>query len=75
MWCWDITWLAGPVRGLFYYLYIVIDLYSRKILGWEVYEREGADHASVLMRRAVNSALRCRKYCTRIMAVFKKPPR
>jgi putative transposase len=55
VWCWDITWLAGPARGLFYYLYMVIDLYSRKIVGWEVYEREGADHASVLMRRAVLS--------------------
>lgn len=55
VWCWDITWLAGPVRGLFYYLYMVIDLYSRKIVGWEVYEREGADHASGLTRRAVLS--------------------
>ena len=28
VWCWDITWLPGPVRGLFYYLYLVLDLYS-----------------------------------------------
>jgi putative transposase len=55
VWCWDITWLAGPARGLFYYLYMVIDLYSRKIVGWEVYDRESAEHASVLMRRAVLS--------------------
>ena len=36
VWCWDITWLPGPVRGLFYYLYLVLDLYSRKIVAWEV---------------------------------------
>ena len=54
-WCWDIMWLGGPARGLFYYLYMVIRLYSRKIVGWDVYERESADYASVLMRRAVLS--------------------
>ncbi len=45
VWSWDITYLAGPVRGLFYYLYLILDIYSRKIVGWEVFDRESAEHA------------------------------
>jgi putative transposase len=55
VWSWDITWLPGPVRGLFYYLYLILDIYSRKIVGWEVYEREASEHASAVVRRAVLS--------------------
>ena len=36
VWVTDISWLRGPVKGLFYYLYFVMDLYSRKIVGFEV---------------------------------------
>lgn len=46
LWSWDITYLPTTVRGLFFYLYLFIDLYSRKIVGWEVYAEESADHAS-----------------------------
>ena len=56
VWCWDITYLPGPVRGLFFYLYLILDLYSRKIVGWEVHERECAAHASDLVQRAVLAA-------------------
>ena len=52
VWCWDITWLPGPVRGLFYYLYLILDLYSRKIVAWEVHETEASDLAAGLIRRA-----------------------
>lgn len=52
-WSWDITWLPGPAKGMFYYLYMVIDIYSRKIVGWEVYEKECSDHASELIRKTV----------------------
>lgn len=55
VWSWDITWLKSPVRGLFYYLYLVIDIFSRKIVAWEVYEKECSIYASDLMRRAVLS--------------------
>jgi len=60
-WCWDVTWLKSPVRGLFYYLYMIMDVFSRKIVGWEVHERECGELASVLVRRAVMSegCLRC----------------
>lgn len=53
VWSWDITYLASAIRGAFYYLYLIVDIYSRKIVGWEVYERECAQHAAELIRRAV----------------------
>jgi putative transposase len=55
VWMWDITWLPGPVKGLFFYLYLILDLYSRKIVGWEIWEEESAEHASQLIRRTVLS--------------------
>nr|VFJ66643.1 MAG: Transposase InsO and inactivated derivatives [Candidatus Kentron sp. DK] len=51
VWSWDITYLASAVRGRFYYLYMVEDIYSRKIICWEVHERESAEHASKLIRK------------------------
>ena len=53
VWTWDISWLPGPIRGLFFHLYLIVDIYSRKIVGWEVYESETAEHAAALVRRAV----------------------
>lgn len=52
VWSWDITYLASSVRGAFYRLYLVLDVYSRKIVGWEIHESELAEHASVLIRKA-----------------------
>ena len=51
VWMWDITYLNGPHRGMFYYLYLFSDLYDRNIVGWEVFETESAEHASELIRR------------------------
>ena len=53
VWTWDSSWLPGPVKGLFFYRYLIVDLYSRQIVGWEVYERESADYAAEVVRRAV----------------------
>jgi putative transposase len=52
VWSWDITFLASSIVGLFYRLYLVMDLYSRKIVGWEIHERESAEHAAQLIRKA-----------------------
>lgn len=52
VWMWDITYLHGPIKGSFYYLYMMIDLFSRDIVGWEVWDTEDAEHASELVRRA-----------------------
>jgi transposase InsO family protein len=51
VWSWDITYLAASIRGAFYRLYLTLDVFSRKIIGWEVHENESADHASVLIRK------------------------
>ena len=53
VWTWDITYMPGPVKGLFYYLYMIVDIFSRDIVGWEVWEEEKAENASLLIRRAV----------------------
>ena len=45
--------MPGPALGMFFYLYLIVDIFSRKIVGWEVHERETADLAAVLIRRAV----------------------
>ena len=52
LWSWDITYLATAVRGQFLRLYLIIDIYSRKIIAWEVYERETAAHAAALVQQA-----------------------
>jgi transposase InsO family protein len=52
VWSWDITYLASTVRGTFYYLYLIEDIFSRKIVGWEVHESERAEHAANLIRKA-----------------------
>ncbi len=52
MWSWDITCLAAAIRGTFYRLYMVEDIFSRKIVGWEIHEQESAVHASSLISKA-----------------------
>ena len=51
--CWDITYLPTTVRGQFYYLYMIKDIYSRKIVGFEVYDREAGDLAAKLLERTL----------------------
>ncbi|HSJ18334.1 MAG TPA: DDE-type integrase/transposase/recombinase, partial [Solirubrobacterales bacterium] len=48
---WDITYLRSLVRGQFFYLYLVEDVWSRKILGWEVHAEESAELAAALVER------------------------
>jgi putative transposase len=51
VWCWDMTYLPAMVVGRWFYLYLILDLFSRKIVGWEVHERDDAHHAAHLVRR------------------------
>ncbi len=55
VWSWDITWLPAPVRGMFFYLYMIMDVYSRKIVGWEVHRVESADLSATLLHKAILS--------------------
>ena len=52
VWSWDITKLRGPERGVYYDLYVILDIYSRYIVGWTVAAREDADLASALIEHA-----------------------
>jgi transposase InsO family protein len=52
LWSWDITYLRGPVRGQFLYLYLVVDVWSRMIVAWEVAEEESSEIASQMIVRA-----------------------
>lgn len=51
VWSWDITWLPAPLKGKYFYWYMILDIYSRKIVGHEVHEAESADFASALIKR------------------------
>lgn len=53
LWSWDITYLASCTKGQFYYLYLFEDLFSRKIVGFEVYEEESGALAASLLQRTV----------------------
>jgi len=46
---WDISYLKGPVAGMYFYLYLVVDIWSRKIVTWEIHERESADYAASML--------------------------
>jgi transposase InsO family protein len=47
---WDITYLPTQVKGIYFYLYLFMDIFSRKIVGWQVYETESSELASEVMR-------------------------
>lgn len=52
VWTWDITYLQTTVRGMFFYLYLVLDMWSRKIVGWTVEACESKELSSALIQRA-----------------------
>lgn len=49
VWSWDITKLKGPRKWSYYYLYVILDIYSRYVVGWMVAERESASLAKRLI--------------------------
>jgi putative transposase len=51
VWCWDVTFLPAQTQGRWFYFYLVLDLYSRKIVGFEVHDTDSAEHAAHLARR------------------------
>ena len=55
VWCWDMTYLPATVAGRWFHLYLILDLYSRKIVGWEVHANDCSDHAVHLVRRTALS--------------------
>jgi len=53
VWCWDISYMPSGIRGLYWYLYAIIDIYSRKLVAWEVHDKECSQLASELVQRAL----------------------
>ena len=51
VWTWDMSYLPTKVLGVWCYLYLILDIYSRKIVGFEVHESDDSDHAVALLRR------------------------
>ena len=52
-WSWDVSYLPTRVRGQFVYLYLIVDIYSRLIVGAEVFEAENVANSEVVIRRAL----------------------
>jgi len=55
VWSWDITFLKTTVTGIFFYLYLIMDIYSRKIVGFEVHEKQTDKLSALLMERALEA--------------------
>lgn len=53
VWTWDITKLAGPAKGVFYFAYVMIDLFSRFVVGWLVATRETGETAARWLKEIV----------------------
>jgi putative transposase len=52
VWSWDITKLLGPVKWTYFYLYVILDIFSRYVVGWMVAERENASLAKRLIEES-----------------------
>lgn len=46
LWSWDITYLLSDIRGKYFYLYLFLDIFSRKIVGFDVFDEQSAEHAA-----------------------------
>jgi putative transposase len=49
VWSWDITYLKSTIKGLYYYLYMIVDIFSRMIVGWSIHPDESAEYGSALI--------------------------
>lgn len=52
VWTWDISYLPSTLRGYYFYLYLIVDIYSRKIVGFSVHDVELSEYAAKLMKQA-----------------------
>lgn len=51
LWSWDITYLPSQVKGIYFYLYMIMDIYSRKIVGWSIHSDQTAKQAANLIEQ------------------------
>ena len=52
VWSWDITKLKGPAKWTYYHLYVILDIFSRYVVGWMVAHRESADLAKKIIKKS-----------------------
>ena len=64
VWSWDITKLLGPQKWTYYYLYVILDIYSRYVVGWMLAHCESSDLASRLIRETVENQEVCEDQLT-----------
>lgn len=57
VWTWDITRIPGPFKGQFFFLYVMIDIFSRYVVGWMLAERENARRAQIFIRETASKHL------------------
>lgn len=53
VWTWDITWLPTLIIGMYFKLYMIVDIFSRKIVGWEVWTEECGELAAKLVEKSI----------------------
>lgn len=53
VWSWDMTYLPTSLRGMFFDLYMIVDVFIRKIVGWEVHTRESSFNAGILVHKPI----------------------
>jgi putative transposase len=58
---WDITYMGRTIRGLFYYAYVVTDIFDKSIVGWAVHEEESETHSRALFERILKGRRRSLK--------------
>jgi transposase InsO family protein len=59
LWAWDMTFLPAKIAGQWFYLYLILDVYSRKVVAFEVHAEDDSDHAARLVQRAALAEGRC----------------
>ena len=52
MWSWDISYLPTTVFGMYFYLYLIVDIFSRKIVGWSIHEKQSSEQGAALIQQA-----------------------
>lgn len=62
VWSWDITWLRTDVAGIFVFAYVVIDIFSRKVVGWTIEANESDAHAAQLFKRIIRDTGVCPRF-------------
>jgi len=51
VWTWDITWLTTEVKGIWFYAYVIMDIFDRSVVGWSIHDTEDGEHARELFER------------------------